>query len=82
MNLNLDVGKILVGCLCITNDALYNLMEYITNNWESKLLSAILSTDLCKSFDTIYHKLLIIKIENYGSRSVATYFVQVILKIE
>ena len=53
------------------NDALNYLMENITNNLESKLLSAILSIDLCKAFDTIDHKLLIIKMENYGFRGVA-----------
>ena len=46
-------------------------MENITNNLESKLLSAILSIDLCKAFDTIDHKLLITKMENYGFRGVA-----------
>ena len=49
-----------------TNDALNYLMENITNNLESKLLSAILSIDLCKASDTIDHKLLITKMENYG----------------
>ena len=57
-----------------TNDALNYLMENITNNLESKLLSAILSNDLCKAFDTIDHKLLITKMENYGFRGVAKYF--------
>ena len=49
-----------------TNDTLNYLMENITNNLESKLLSAILSIDLCKAFDTIDHKLLITKMKNYG----------------
>ena len=46
-------------------------MENITNNLESKLLSVILSIDLCKAFDTIDHELLILKMENYGFRGVA-----------
>ena len=54
-----------------TNDALNYHMENITNNLESKLLSAILSIDLCKAFDTIDHELLILKMENYGVRGVA-----------
>ena len=58
---------------CSTNDALNYLIENITNNLESKLLSAILSIDLCKAFDTIYHKLLITKMKNYGFRGVAKY---------
>ena len=57
-----------------TNDALNYLMENITNNLESKLLSAILSIDLCKAFDTIDHELLILKMENYGFRGVAKDF--------
>ena len=57
-----------------TNDSLNYLMENITNNLESKLLSAILSIDLCKAFDTIDHELLILKMENYGFRGVAKDF--------
>ena len=49
-------------------------MENITNNLESKLLSVILSIDLCKAFDTIDHELLILKMENYGFRGVAKDF--------
>ena len=57
-----------------TNDALNYLMENITNNLESKLLSAMLSIDLCKAFDTIDDKLLITKMENYCFRGVAKDF--------
>ena len=53
-----------------TNDALNYLMENITNNLESKLLSAMLSIDLCKAFNTKDHKLMITKMENYGFRGV------------
>ena len=56
-----------------TNDALNYLMENFTNNLERKLLSAILSIDLCKTFDIIYHKLLITKMENYVFRGVEKY---------
>ena len=53
------------------NYALNYLKENITNNLESKLLSAILSIDLCKAFDTVDHKLMITKMENYVFRGVA-----------
>ena len=45
-------------------------MENITNNLESKLLSAILSIDLYKTFDTVDYKLLMTIMENYGFRGV------------
>ena len=49
------------------------LMENITNNLESKLLSTILSIDLCKAFDIIDHELLLLMIKNYGFRDVSKY---------
>ena len=63
-----------------TNDALNYLKENITNNLESKLLSAILSIDLCKSFDTIDHELLILNLENYGFRGIVKDFFTSYLK--
>ena len=58
-----------------TNDVLNYIMENITNNLESQLLSAIIYIDLCKCFDTIYYELLILKMENYVFSGVANDFV-------
>ena len=51
-----------------TNDAITELITDLTNNIEDKLNSLTIFLDLSKAFDTIDHKILLNKLNNYGIR--------------
>ena len=53
-----------------TIDAVYALIEEVTDNLDSKLKCSMVSLDLSKAFDTINHNILINKLSNIGIRGV------------
>ena len=53
-----------------TSHALLDLVEEITSSIDAKTISIGVFIDLKKAFDTVYHDLLIDKLEYYGIRGI------------
>ena len=51
--------------------AVINIIDYITQHLDSKIFTLGIFIDLSKAFDTIDHKILLSKLENYGIRGTA-----------
>ena len=53
-----------------TEDTLHHLSETVCNELENTNNCAVLSIDLKKAFDTLYHNIVINKLDNIGIRGV------------
>ena len=51
--------------------ALLNIIDYITEQLDSKAFTIGIFIDLSKAFDTIDHTILLKKLDNYGIRGIA-----------
>ena len=54
-----------------TELAILDLVQYINSNIEAKLFTIGIFIDLQKAFDSLDHRILIMKLENYGIRGIA-----------
>ena len=51
-----------------TEHAIVQLIDQIRNRFGSKRYTLVVLVDLPKAFDTVNHKIIISKLENYGIR--------------